>query len=102
MLTYGRKALSLDRSAGQLAHVSQPACDRGRGRHRRADEMRAGVAALASLEVAVRGRGTALAWRNAVRVHAEAHGTAGLAPLKTRCDEDPVQPLGFGLLFDER
>src|SRR5688572_31550749 len=63
---------------------------RGR-RHRRADEVRASARTLAALEVAVRGRGAALAGFQAVGVHAQAHRAARLAPLEAGIAEYPVE-----------
>src|SRR5437016_2702595 len=59
--------------------------------------MGAAARALAALEVAVRGRGAALARLELVGVHAEAHRASGLAPLEARVAEDPVQPFLLGL-----
>ena len=56
-----------------------------------------GRPALAPLEIAVRGRGAALARAELIRVHAEAHRAAGLAPFEAGLLEDPVEPLGLGL-----
>src|SRR3712207_9278222 len=44
----------------------------------------------------VTGRGAALARRERVGVHAEAHRTAGLAPLEPGGAENLVEPLGLG------
>jgi hypothetical protein len=55
-----RGELIHERSA-PLPDVDEMPRDRGSGRHRRADEMRAPAVALAALEVAVGGRGAALA-----------------------------------------
>src|SRR5690242_10339035 len=54
--------------------------------------MRAPAGALAALEVAVRGRRAALAGLEDVRVHPEAHGAAGEAPLEAGALEDLAQP----------
>src|SRR3954452_13336027 len=53
--------------------VDEAALDGGRGGHLGRDEVRAPSAALAALEVAVRGRSAALAGRQDVGVHPEAH-----------------------------
>ncbi len=71
----------------------------GRGSHLGADEMRASTASLAAFEVTVAGRGAAFAGRKNVRIHAQAHGAAGLAPVKTCRDEDAVEAFRFGLRF---
>src|SRR3712207_8395492 len=57
--------------------------------------------ALAALEVAVRGRGAALLRREAVGVHGEAHGAAGLAPVEAGLDEDLVEPFRLRLHLHE-
>src|SRR5262245_55761157 len=84
-----------------LPNIHEMAGDRGRRRHRGRNKMRAAPKTLAALEIAVRGRGAALAGREAVRVHGKAHGAAWLTPLKTRGKKDRIKPLGFGLLFDK-
>ena len=63
--------------------------------------MGAAALALAALEVAVGGRGAALARLEPVGVHGQAHGAARLAPLETGRDEYPVEPFGLGLLLDQ-
>ena len=63
---------------------AKSARQRGRGRHRRADQVRPAARALSSLEVAVRGRRAALAGGEHVRVHAEAHRAACPPPLEVR------------------
>src|SRR5579883_904101 len=52
------------------------------GGHLRADEVGAPALALTSLKIAVRGRGAALAGLEDVRVHAQAHRAARLAPVE--------------------
>src|SRR3954463_4522738 len=59
-----------------VADVDEVALDGGAPGHLRADEVGAPAAALASLEVAVRGRGAALAGLEDVGVHAQAHRAA--------------------------
>src|SRR3954452_18782804 len=83
-----------------VADVDEPALDRGRGRHLGRDEVRAPAAALAPLEVAVRGRGAALAGLEGVGVHPQAHRAARAAPVEAGGAEDLVEALGFGLLLD--
>ena len=63
-------------------------CDRGGGRHRRAHQVRAAAGALAAFEVAVAGRGAALARLEPVGVHRQAHRAARLAPFEARVLED--------------
>ena len=83
-----------------IADVDEVAGDCGGGGHLRADEMGARARALAPLEVAVAGGGAALAGGEDVRVHAQAHGAAGLAPLESRIEKDAIQALLFGLCLD--
>ena len=64
--------------------------------------MRAAALALAALEVAVRRGGAALAGRELVGIHREAHRAAGLAPVESRGAEHLVEPFGFGLRLDRR
>src|SRR5439155_17774189 len=85
--------------AAPLANVDEVARDRRRRRHLRADQMSAATAPLASLEVPVRGRSAALARLQDVRVHAEAHRAARLAPLEAGAAEHLVQSLALGLLL---
>src|SRR6266436_4472334 len=71
----------------------------GRG-HDRADQMRAAVFALAAFEIAIRRAGAAFVrWQN-VRVHADAHAAARVAPLESGGGEDFVEPFFFGLGLD--
>ena len=44
------------------------------------------------------GGGRALPGGELVGVHGQAHGAAGVAPLGTKAREDPVQPLGLGIV----
>src|SRR4029078_8065181 len=55
--------------------------------------MRAAPGTLATLEVPVRRGGAALARREDVRVHAEAHRAAGAPPLEARLPADAVEAL---------
>src|SRR3954454_20914909 len=59
--------------------------------------MGAPAAALAPLEVAVRGGRAALARRERVGVHPEAHRAAGGTPVEARLAEHLVETLGLGL-----
>ena len=63
--------------------------DGRRGGHLRADQVGAAAGALAALEVAVRGRGAALALAEDVRVHSQAHRAARLAPLEAGASGRP-------------
>src|SRR6266481_3389194 len=63
--------------------------------------MRPSAPALAPFEIAVRGRGAALARFQAIGVHRKTHGAARLAPFEARGGENLVGPFGFGLLLHE-
>src|SRR5688572_15177508 len=89
-------------SRGKIARAGETAHDGGRcgdqGRH----EVSAPALALTALEVAVARRGAALARRELVGVHAEAHRAAGEAPFGAELLEDLVQALGLRLEADAR
>src|SRR4051794_39181258 len=61
--------------------------------------MGAAFIALAALEIAVRGRGTALARHELVWIHRKAHRAAGFSPVEAGLEEYLVQALGLGLLL---
>src|SRR5258708_26334165 len=61
-----------------LPHVDEVPGDGGGGGHGRRDEMGAALVALAAFEIAVRGRGAALARIELVGIHGEAHRAARL------------------------
>src|SRR5215212_4916564 len=84
-------------SIAPLPDVDEPALDRGGGGHPRRDEVGAPALALAPLEVAVRGRGAALALGEDVWVHPQAHGAPGAAPVESGVAEHTREPLLFGL-----
>src|SRR6185295_18858160 len=63
--------------------------------------MRAALVSLAAFEVAIRGRGTTLAGLQLVRIHAQTHGAAGLAPFEAGGDENLVEAFLFGLDLHE-
>src|SRR5216117_3239979 len=91
----GKSALS------PLPDVDKMPGDRRRRRHCRRDQMRAAFKTLAALEIAVRGRGTALFGFQLVGVHRKAHRTARLAPFESGLDEDLVEAFGFRLLLND-
>src|SRR5215210_7357279 len=62
--------------------------------------MRPAALALASLEVAIAGRGAPLARLQNVGVHAEAHGAPRVAPVEACLGEDLGQSFFLGLLLD--
>src|SRR4051812_43835201 len=76
-----------------IPDVHEVPFDGGRGGHLGADEVRAPAAALAALEVAVRGGGAALAGLQDVRVHAQAHRAAGGPPVEPGGAEHLVEAL---------
>src|SRR3954447_13138862 len=80
-----------------LPDVDEAALDGGRGGHLRGDQVRAPAPALPALEVAVRGRGAALARGEDVGVHAQAHGAARAAPVEAGRAEALVEALRLGL-----
>src|SRR5262245_65895128 len=84
-----------------IADVDEAAGKRRCCRHHRRDEMGAPEPALAALEIAVRGRGTALLGAKLIRVHAEAHRAAWLAPVEACVLEDLVEAFGLSLLLHQ-
>ena len=84
----------------EFADVYEMACDGCCGRHDRADEVGAAVAALAAFEIAIEGAGAALVWRQHIRVHADTPASAGIAPFKARLRENFVQTFFFRLRLD--
>src|SRR3977135_3925062 len=96
----GTKLMRRDCSA-KLAHVGEMAGDRRGRRHCRAHQMGLGVRPLAALEIAVRGRGDALAMLRPVVIHRHAIRAARLAPFEAGFEEDAVEPFFLGLVLDE-
>src|SRR5215217_198976 len=84
----------------ELARRGEPAHNGRGGGHYGADKVCPATLALAPLEVAIAGRGTPLAGLQYVRVHAEAHRTARVAPVEAGLGKDFGQPLLLGLLLD--
>src|SRR6266540_7554466 len=80
-----------------IPDVHEAALDGGGRRHLWADQVRPAALALTTFEVPVGSRRAALAGLEDVRVHAQAHRAARLAPVKTRRLEDLVQALVLGL-----
>src|SRR3981189_2093494 len=99
VIRLSRNRSSAPDSSAPGANVDELAGDRGGGGHRGRHQMGAALVALAALEIAVRGRGAALARLELVRVHGEAHGATGLAPFEAGGDEDLVETFRFGLLL---
>src|SRR5690606_41020262 len=80
----------------QIGGRGQPAAHRGGRGDQRGDQVRAAALALPALEVAVGGGGAALAGRELVGIHAEAHRAARLPPFGAGGGEDLTQTLRFG------
>src|SRR3954468_22511474 len=87
------------RSAHELARVRDLSRDSRGGRRERAGQKGAAARALPTLEVAVAGADRVLAGLDLIAVHGDAHRATGLTPLGARVQEDPIQPLGLGLLL---
>src|SRR6186713_2447246 len=85
----------------QRTHIDKMTGNCSGGGHRRAHEMRASTSTLAPLEIAIGSRRAALAWRQLVLVHAEAHRATRLTPFETRCNENLVEPFLFSLTFHQ-
>src|SRR5690606_599167 len=85
----------------EIADIGEVAGDGRRRCHGRADQVRTPAGALAAFEVAVGGRGAALALAEAILVHAQAHRAARVAPFETGIGEYAVQALGFRLALDQ-
>src|SRR5436305_13299031 len=81
----------------EFADVDEVSGNRGRSGHDRANEIRAAVLALATLEIAIAGAGAAPGGREDVRGHPDAHAAAGVAPFETCRGENFVQAFFFGL-----
>src|SRR5205823_4026331 len=86
----------------ELSNVHEVAGDRGRGGHRRTNQVRSASTPLPSLEVPVAGRRAAFARSENVRIHAETHRTTGVAPLEACLAKEGVESLGLGLPLHAR
>src|SRR5660397_289719 len=80
----------------EIGGRGQGAAERGRGGGGGRDQVGAPALALPALEVAVGGRGGALAGGQLVGVHPEAHGAPRVAPLGPEVREHHVQAFGLG------
>ena len=80
-------------SRSKRADVDEVPIQRGGRGHLRADEVGPTAPPLPALEVPVGRRSAALARREDVGVHAEAHRAAGEPPLEDRVEEDLVESL---------
>src|SRR6266478_4323496 len=76
-----------------VTDIREVAGNGGGRRHHGTDEMGASASSLAAFEVAVAGGSASLAGLQDVRVHAQTHGTARLAPLETGFLENPIKTL---------
>ena len=82
-----------------FADIGEVAGDCGCGGHHGAHQVGASASPLAPFEVAIAGGGAALAGSQDIGVHAQAHGAAGLAPVKTSGAKDFIETFLFGLLL---
>src|ERR1051326_8811703 len=74
-----------------VAHVHKTSCYVGCGGHGGAHQVRPSACALPAFKIAVAGGSTTLARLQPVGIHAQAHGAAGFAPLKSCFSKDAVQ-----------
>src|SRR5712691_763744 len=79
----------------EFAYIREMARNRGCRRHGRTHQMGASAAPLPSFEIAVGGRGAALARLQPVGIHRQAHRASRFAPFETGGEEDLVQAFGF-------
>src|ERR1700722_9397348 len=85
----------------KVANVHKMSGNGGRGGHDGADQMGAAALALAALEIAIGGAGAALAGRQHIVIHGDAHTATRLAPLETRIAENAVESFLLGFGFDD-
>src|SRR5438034_9566439 len=84
----------------EFADVHKMSRDGCSSSHHRTNQMRAAIFALASLEIAVRCTGTALVRWQDIRVHANTHAAARVAPLESCFAENLVEPFFLRLRLD--
>src|SRR5690242_19904911 len=84
----------------ELADVHKMAGDGGGCGHDRAYQVRAAALALTAFEIAVRRAGAALAGRQDVVVHTNAHAASGVAPFETGVSQDAIETLSFRFGLD--
>ena len=82
-----------------FADIGKVAGDSGCRGHHRAYQVGAPTPALTSFKVTIAGRSAALAGSKNIRVHAQAHGAAGFAPVKTSRPKNFIQTFFFRLLL---
>src|SRR3954452_634951 len=83
--------------AGQRPRIRDLAADRRRCGSEWTGEERPSALPLAAFEVPVRGADGVLAGCQLIAVHGNAHGAAGLTPLRAGGPEDLVEALPLGL-----
>src|SRR5665213_1873990 len=88
-------------SPAQPPHIRQAAFNCRRRGHCGTHQMGARSPSLTSRKIAVRSVSAPLARRDDLSICAEAHGTPGLAPLKSGLDEHSVEPFFPSLLPDK-
>src|SRR3984957_17959118 len=67
--------------------------------HRGAHQVGSAAPALPPFKIAIAGRGATLTRSENVRIHAQTHGAAGLAPIETGCAKNLIQSFCFRLLL---
>ena len=82
-----------------FADIGKVTGDSCRGGHHGAYQMGASAPPLSPFEVPIAGGSAAFAGSENVWIHAQAHGAAGLAPVKTGGAKDFIQTFLFGLLL---
>src|ERR1700677_4640106 len=82
-----------------LADIREVPGNSGCSRHRGAHQVGSAAAALPPFKIAIAGRGATLTRSQDVRIHAQAHGASGLAPVETGCAKNLVQSFLFRLLL---
>ena len=73
----------------------------GGGSHGGADQMGTTPGALATLEIAIAGRGATLTRLQSISIHGQTHRAAWFTPLESSRLEDDVQTFAFGLFLDQ-
>ena len=83
-----------------VSYIDKMPGDRSCGGHHWAHQMSTSASPLAAFEIAVAGRGAALAVGEDVVVHCEAHRATGVAPFETGVDKYSSKTLALRLFFD--
>src|SRR5712691_8518273 len=79
----------------QISYIHEVTGDSSGGGHCRADQVSAPAVPLASLKVAIAGRGTTLTLFQVIAIHSDAHTASRFAPLEASLAENVGQPLLF-------